>query len=364
MMSQTDSQQAEPEVSVGSTINSDVDSAWEDFTSDDSDEAPQQAAEAEEPKPEIEESGAEESDAVDDTGDDPPADTTEETTTEIESEGPAVVEPPSDFNAEEIEKFESLPSEAKELLVGYAKRSQVSRSELSTKLDGLEKTTGSVSEILKPYEQGIANLGSTPAKVIGDLLPFYASLVDGNKDQKLNTILNLARTFGVDLNAPQQEQIDSYTDPSTQKNTEQIDKLGQRLDQRDVADQQVRFAEQQAQQRQNQADVNAFKDARLDGVLLHPHFEAVREEMGHQVVNRADMTMERAYEIAVLMDPEIQKAQAKAKEQARITKATKKALEAKKNNAANKKAASAPVSQEGSGTLKDDVDWAADQLWS
>ncbi len=144
-------QQTTSDNDVNDSLDSDIDAVFDDYDASDSGDVVETPSEEK-----TEESGADEpSDAPQEDSVDQSATLADALTSETKTEDAPAVEAPSDFNAEEAAAFATLPAEAQKLLVGYAQRSQSSRSELSNKLDGLEKSMGPVADAIKPFEAHI-----------------------------------------------------------------------------------------------------------------------------------------------------------------------------------------------------------------
>lgn len=124
------------------------------------------------------------------------------------------------------------------------------------------------------------------------------------KDPK-EAIKSLAKHSSIDLNTlvetkPVQQDDDDYRLPEEIERDNKLKTLEQELSQ-------LKNQRQQQEQISAQQEVNDFANAKdTDGNLKYPHFDKVRKTMGIFFNNdNPDMTMEKAYNKAILLDDEL-----------------------------------------------------------
>jgi len=267
------------------------------------------------------------------------------------------VEAPSDFTAEEKEQWSKLTPEAQTLLASYSNRSQVSRTTIAKELDGLKTQYGPLGDTLKQYDQHLRMLGASPNDVVSGLMPYYIRLAGGDAETKRETIEFLARQFGAELGAPQEQENQEYVDPEIKALRDELNELkqGQRQSQQTAEQQRLAAA---------QAEVDTFKNAKDEkGELKYPHFDKLEQSMIGLLKGGLATTKEDAYAKAAALDPEIQAAAQQAKAEAERKRQNEAAKNAKAAAALNKAGTKAPATQNGSLSVSDSVREAYDELY-
>lgn len=189
-----------------------------------------------------------------------------------------------------------------------------------------------IQKALAPYEQTIRSLNTTPAIAIKAMFDVDHTLRFGSPQEKLQSISNLARNYGVDLSngVPAQVQVD----PNVQYLQNQLQTTQQQL-------QQIQSAHESRQQAELNSQIEAAKEGR-------PHFDSLRNEMAVLIQAAAargeDLPLSEAYDRAVWASP-VHRNEMLAKQQAeREAEAAKQRAEAAAKAAAAAAAAKAAAS--------------------
>lgn len=262
----------------------------------------------------------------------------------VASPAPSAIQPPSSWTAAAKAEFaKASPVVQQEVL----RREQqmhdgiAQYKEKATYADTLQK-------VIAPYEQTIRSMGVTPDVAINALLSADHKLRYGSPQEKMNSFLQIAQSYGVDLSQgiPEQQQVD----PNVQYFQTELQKTQQQLNQ---------FLT--AQQQREQAELNSMLEQAKQG---KDHFDDVRNEMAALLQAGTAKDINEAYEMAVWARPDLRQALlSKQIEEKLAAEAQKRAEEAKKADEAAKaaKAAAAPnvarrgtlPAQKPAGTMKD-----------
>lgn len=191
---------------------------------------------------------------------------------------------------------------------------------------------------IAPFQQFIAADGGDPLTATRNLMQTAAVLRVGSPQQKAQTVAQIVRQFGVDIEtldsalagAPAQPGNGAGMSPDVQQYLQQqlapVQQFMGNLQSR------VRQANE-AQATEVSSEIEAFENN-----PKYPYFEDVREDMGW-LFERANqrnekLTLESAYEQAIRMNPKLSEITSK-QQAARQAQAANKSLEAKKRAAAS-----------------------------
>lgn len=228
-----------------------------------------------------------------------------ETETVIEVSEPEVNEPEPELNEEEGEPeyklpddlqntLDYLPKEDREYLSTLTpevqetvlKRERERNASLTRKQQENSDTiryASDIKKIFEPYANALQMQGLTEAQKIGQ----WAQIDNALSTNPAETLRALAKSYGVELNAPQTEE--SFVDP-LQK---QVDDLKRTMETQDSN------AQQRIQNEANSnahAQINTFKNSKDEqGNLLYPHFDALGPSIGAKIQSGEAPDMETAY---------------------------------------------------------------------
>jgi hypothetical protein len=194
-----------------------------------------------------------------------------------------------------------------------------------------EKATyaDTLQKAIAPFENTIRGMGVTPDVAISALLSADHQLRYGSPQEKMNSFLNIAKSYGIDLSQgiPEQQQLD----PNIQYLQTELQSTKQQLNQ-------FLTAQQQREQMELNSQIERAKQGK-------EHFDAVRNEMAALLQAGSAKDIDEAYDMAVYARPDLRQALlAKQLEEKLAAENQRRAEEAKKADEAAKaaKAAAAP----------------------
>lgn len=279
---------------------------------------------------------------IDDTPEEPVESVTTDVTVdaEPEAETPAVeaLEAPTNWPAEQREKFTVLPRETQEWLLSRDKDMVENYTRKTTELAEQRKAAEEITSVLEPYKQQMELAGIAPAQAIQRLLAAQ-KMLETNPTEGLKW---LAQQYQVDLSRFTPTESEAYTDPVVKELRDRLAKL---------ESEKQRTEQQVHQQNVSQAQklINDFKGAKQDdGSLKYPHFDKVEALMGPLVAQ--GKTLEEAYDITQYTVPEIRERIASEAGKAAQAEALKKTEEARRAKAKEVKGASQVIRSRGTAT--------------
>lgn len=224
----------------------------------------------------------------------------------------------------------------------------------------------SVSEIVAPYRLLIEAEGGTPERAISDLLRSAAALRMGSAQQKVQTLAQIGRLYGVDMRAfanpnAQQQQPQTLQDPRVDQLLAQ---LNQERNQSAQREQQSLEGTVTSWMGENDAQGQPLRpylgDVMTDMSVLVPQIRAQSPSLSH------DQVLQQAYERATWGNPEIRtlllQQQAQGASQTRSAENQNRVREAKRAASVNvPRRASLPTPGK-PGTLEDTIANTAREL--
>lgn len=194
-----------------------------------------------------------------------------------------------------------------------------------------EKATfaDTMQKAIAPYEQTIRSLGVAPEVAISALLSADHQLRYGSPAEKMQSLAQIAKSYGVDISQgiPEQQQLD----PNIQYLQTELQSTKQQLNE-------FLTAQQQREQMELNSQIERAKQGK-------EHFDTVREEMAALLRAGTAKDIDEAYDMAVWARPDLRQALlSKQIEEKLAAEAQARAAEAKKADEAAKaaKAAAAP----------------------
>lgn len=245
-----------------------------------------------------------------------PEEGSEEESTEVdeEHEEPEGLSAPEHWSADHRQTFSELSAlgeegiAAQQFLLDRHKEMEGTATERFQEAAAARRMADAVREMVEPVRDAWAMRGLSEAQGL-QMMVSYAQALERDP---ASLIRQVAQQYGVDLGQPE---TDEFVDPQAAQFQERINNLEQRL-----TDQQQE--EQRAAVSQIETEISTFRDAKdADGNSLHPHFEAVLEDMqmiaaGMRASGQRP-SLEDLYSKAVRMNPELSKAAEEAAQQER-----------------------------------------------
>ena len=213
------------------------------------------------------------------------------------------------------------------------------RAELYRQMQQQQPFLQTMQSALGPFQQFITETGGTPDQYVRQGVGLLMQL----RNDPAGTLARLARDSNIDLQSVQNGQ--EWKSPEAQQ-IEQTNREIQRMKQEQMQREQRNASEQIRQMRAaNEHQINAFADAvDASGNKLHPHLEAVQEDMAQLIYGRNEqrrgnpglpvMGLDEAYDRACRLSETITEAITKSAETARLARA---AADAKKATDASKR---------------------------
>lgn len=240
---------------------------------------------------------------------------------------------PSTWKKDYWEKFDALDPE----LQGYInQRESEYKTGVSTYKAEAERAKD-LNDAIAPFIPDLQKNNINPAQWIRNLGNAHQTLVYGSPAQKYQMFQQLARDYGVDLNAPNQEQPDQ-----SQWLSQQIQSLSQGFNDLKQRQEIATLAQQASRQGFVLSESGEIRPENPD---KYPHFEMVRETMAGLLQAGLAQDLPTAYEKAVRMNDEAWQASQQQQTQAESQQRAQAAQKAKT-------AAVSPKSATPSGTVK------------
>lgn len=241
---------------------------------------------------------------------------------------------PAEPPAEAVKPPASWTQDAKDL---FLKSDPVIQQEVLKREGDFNKKMESSAERVKfaeqfdsvvaPYRAAIASQGAEPLGVFQSLLNTAYTLKQGSQQQKQAIIKEMIQVYGIDV-AQVSPDSDEFVDPQILALQAELLELKNKFTGQEAAT-------KQATQQGALKTIDTFRDDKDEkGVLKHPHFEAVKQEMS-QMLNAGMATdIQSAYDKAIYSNPTIRSlildAESKAAEAKRGEEIKKKSTEAKR----------------------------------
>lgn len=234
---------------------------------------------------------------------------------------PEELQPVSAWKEEARQAWESIASNAEyhdylrnlrgQLDSDYQYRTQLEQQR--AELEPMAQAAQHFQQMTQQYQDVFQ--GQDPMSVVGNLL-YYSQQLNKNPQE---TIQQLAKSYGVDLNEMLQDQ--PYVDEYTQKLESELNAVRQQVHN-------WQAQQQQAQTGQVVQSAKAFEfETDAEGNLLHPHVSKVADHMIGLVRSGQASDWKSAYETACWMNPEVRdillKEQGQSKELQRKEQAEK-----------------------------------------
>ncbi len=256
---------------------------------------------------------------------DPVEENTATSGTEESNEAAKPIEAPVSWTAEAKEKFAKLPPDVQEYITQRESEREKLLTQKSTEFSEQQRKYDAVEQVLAPKRNLLAQQYGSEAQALNQLL----TLNDFATNDPKGFVQWFAQQRGIDLqNAQNVEASDEYIDPITKQLQTRLQSIEQTLESHNKATQDAR----QDKIRNEIAEFQTEKDE--SGVLLRPHFDAVRAEMSSLMGTGAAKTLKHAYEMAIWANPTVRETilseRQKADETRRLESAKQAAQKAEK----------------------------------
>ena len=199
----------------------------------------------------------------------------------------------------------------------------------------------SLFEDLSPHFEVMRQMGGTPKEVVREAIGAWRTLATGTPDQKRDTLLNLARGYGINLSEADTRHREPSAAPELAPVLQRIAQLEGTIEQSQRAREEAEHAERVSQAQKFLSDPS------------REHMEAVFDDVVALV--RAGRTPEQAYEQAIWAHPET-RAKLMAKQDAeRKQREAAEAAAARKAAAVNVQRRGTPPAALKTGSMEDTI---------
>ena len=246
-------------------------------------------------------------------------------------------EVPIGWDKDKVEDWKAMTEAQQDQFI---KRNNQFSAKIQQSVEG-KKFADEIRQVEAPYQAMIAAEGANTIVAYQDYLKNAYQLRNGTPEQKVQLVLNLAKTFNVPLNglAPtlgNDTDQDIYVDPDIQALQQTIMAQNNRIAQME----QRTYQQDQLSQNQEMQSIDS-EIAKFSQAEGHEHFDKVSKVMGALMTSGVAEDMDKAYDMAVHADPTlrdtIQASKKKADDTERTRKAQAAAKEAEKTAGTNLK---------------------------
>lgn len=210
-----------------------------------------------------------------------------------------------------------------------------------------------INKALEPFSEQIAMMGATPDQLVSRLLAAHGAI----QRDPTTGILQLVQSYGnrVDLETlgktlglvQTETSEDEFIDPQTKALRDEVSQLKNTITQ-------GQQNQQLTVQQQGQQMLKNFKEeANEDGSLKHPHFDKVTPTFAALLQANPSLTMEDAYDRAVMAEPELRTGILEKQRKAEKAEADKKAEADRKKKVTKAKASATKLPGKKAGSVAD-----------
>ena len=189
-----------------------------------------------------------------------------------------------------------------------AKREQEIQRGMS-RAGNIEKVANEYVETIKPFENVIRSMNTTPREAVRNVMTTATALITGPQDVKAAVLTEMIMNYGVDLPT-----LDAAITAAINGKGQQRQTTPPRIDVKSIPELQPLFQLQERVTQHEQAQKQRMEQeaqTQVEALSSKPHFEDVREDMADimEVSARRGvvLTADQAYEKAVLLHPEVSK---------------------------------------------------------
>lgn len=218
---------------------------------------------------------------------------------------------PNSWTPSERELWAKVPPEVKAVI----QRRETQIQQVLSHSDGARRVAQEYVEVIKPFEQVIQSMGTTPREAVSSVMQTATALIIGTQEQKAAVLAEMFDRYGVDLGY-----LDKYLAARAERKpppthsgaapSGTMQPLDPRLLQtlKPLFDLQKEIQETKAQREQR---TQAQAQEAIASMEAQPYFEDLREDIADVLELSAKrgvvLTLQQAYEKAVQLNPEVSK---------------------------------------------------------
>jgi hypothetical protein len=201
----------------------------------------------------------------------------------------------------------------------------------------------SIAQEMMPYQQVMRERGVTPQGVVRDIMGALNTMVTGSEETKAQVFLKMAGDYGINLDTVMslRQRAPSQAAPELHPVLQRVQQLETRISQ---ADQE----REQAQQREDDARVNAFLND-----PKNEHARTVAKQMSSLLMSGQAKDLQDAYEQAMWLHPEVRTKLLEKQEADRRKKEAEQAANARKAASTNVSRRGTPPAPAKAGKIED-----------
>jgi hypothetical protein len=248
---------------------------------------------------------------------------------------------PNTWRKEMAETWKALPETARQEI---HKREQDFHNGVKQYKDAAGFGASMAQEML-PYQEIMRQQGVSPQSVVRDIMASLKTMVTGSEESKAAEFLKLASTYGINLDTvlSLRQRAPAQAAPELQPVLQRVQQIETRITQ---ADQE----REQAQQREDDARVQAFLND-----PKNEHARTVSKQMSALLMSGQAQDMQDAYEQAIWIHPEVRPKLLEKQEAERRKKESEEAAAARKAAAANVTRRGTPPTPAKPGSMDDTI---------
>lgn len=226
----------------------------------------------------------------------------------VQNTAVAEVQAPQSWKAEDKAVWAAIPPAARAVI----QRRELEIQQGMSRAGNIQKVAQEYADVVKPFEQVIRGMNTTPREAIRNVMTTATALIQGDQKVKAAVILEMIQNYGVDL--PNLDKVLTEALTKAGGRFQPVNTPNPMLDPRVQQQFQPLFAMQakmQEQETQRQQALITNAEATVTTYSAKPHFQEVRHDMADIMEISAKrgivMTPEQAYQKALLLNDKTSK---------------------------------------------------------
>lgn len=211
---------------------------------------------------------------------------------------------PEHWASEDKEVFVSLDKRGREFLLRRHKEMESAHTKKQQALADERKQVDSLIKAVEPHQDYLQRIGISKEDAVSKLLATARRLEESNAQEKTEIFHKLAQEYGVQL--PQEA-----GEPLSQEAQLLYDEINRvKAESQKIKEAQTRFDDERKLEgrRSIENKISDFASQKDDrGNLMHPHFDALRDQMAKLLNGGLAGNLEEAYESAIYLHSDLRK---------------------------------------------------------
>jgi len=203
---------------------------------------------------------------------------------------------PEHWGIDDKEMFKALDNRGRDFLLRRHKQMEADYTKNKQALAEEQKIAESFKKAVTPYESYLKEIGLNPQEAFEKLLATEMRLRMVSPKEKAQILQNLAQEYGAEFD-PNAEPI--QIDEATQRIYDELNRQKSEL-------MQLKQEREFTQKRSIDSTIESFANQKDDkGILKHPHFETLRDQMGKLLNSGLAGNLDEAYERAIYLQSDL-----------------------------------------------------------